>query len=336
MNLSTAHIGVAMKLPCARAAFVALLLASSVLAQNSQNLYRPTSTTRDVLGEERLGTQPVVPPPPTEAPPSPAPASSFLAKFDYTYLPDIGSDGFGIQDIEVSSKTTVNLGDPWGPIWVTPGFGVHCWQGPDSRFPCGCPVDMPGAVYDLYVDLGWRPRPYEWLFLDFQFTPGIYTDFHNTDSSMFRPRGRALAIVALSERFQMVAGILYTNRLRTTMIPAGGIMWKPNDDTQVDLVFPAPKISRRVLTTGETKWWAYVAGEFGGGAWAIERAAGFDDSVDYTDLRALVGVEAVSANNHKAHLECGYVFARRISYGSERPGSFDPTPTIVLRAGVSY
>jgi hypothetical protein len=194
---------------------------------------------------------------------------------------------------------------------------------------------LPGAVYDFYTDFGWRPRPFEWLFIDLKLTPGIYTDLKSHEDA-FRPRGQAIAIIALSEQFQFVAGAVYTNRVRTTLVPAGGFRYAPSEDTEFRIVFPAPKISHRIGTYGDYKIRAYLSGEFGGGAWAVERSDGRNDTVDYSDLRAIAGVEAVGPGGRSWHAEVGYVFDRRIDYASNFPPTFRPGNTVMLRVGTSY
>jgi len=159
---------------------------------------------------------------------SPA-ASSPLTDFrlSQTYIPKLGSNGFGIHDTDFAAQVTL----PWTPLdkplLLKGGFGVHAWDGPahDSvgRDPC-----LPGAVYDFYLDFGWKPRPAEWLFLDLGITPGLYSDLHAFTNEAFRLRGRALAIIATSVRFQFVAGALYINRDAKKLIPAGGFIWSPN------------------------------------------------------------------------------------------------------------
>jgi hypothetical protein len=311
---------------------------ATILAQgqSAQPLY-PVNSTREQLGEFLASPQPGTPaaPVPTDTAPPAAPGFELLSKFDYTFLPGGGKDGFGTQDVEASARFTIPLGD-YAPLRITPGGAVRFWEGPVSG-PFFFGPDLPAQVYDLYLDIAWRPRPAEWLFLDLAFTPGLYTDFRNVDSSAFRPRGRALAIVALSEQFQFVLGALYTNRLRTTVLPAGGVIWSPSEDTKFTLVFPAPKVSRRFLTTEDgTKWWGYLAGEFGGGTWAIRRE-GFDDTVDYSDLRVLAGVEAVRPGGASFHTEVGFAFERRIRTDSGLPaGDFTPNDAFVLRAGLSF
>ena len=123
------------------------------------------------------------------------------------------------------------------------------------------------------------------------------------------------------------------------MIPIGGVMWTPNDDVKFDLVFPHPKISRRMHWGGEdgdkVQDWAYVAGEFAGDAWAIRRSDGSDDQVVLSDYRFILGVERKVLGGLSSRVEVGYVFGRRIRYTSDTP-EFHPTNTVMLRGGLTY
>jgi hypothetical protein len=102
-----------------------------------------------------------------------------------------------------------------------------------------------------------------------------------------------------------------------------------------DFRLPLQLLTDVRAAVGETQLWGYVAGEFGGGRWEIERANGAADSVDYTDLRVLVGVESVHVLGLKGHIEVGYVFARRVNFLSDTP-DYKPQNTLMLRAGFRY
>jgi hypothetical protein len=255
-------------------------------------------------------------------------------KFDYTYLPGGGVKGLEMEDLETSVTLAVPLREGVAPLLLTTDFAAHFWGGPNSPLLVGHP-DLPARVYDAYLDVGWRPQFARWLFADFGVTPGVYSDFHNVTNSAFRLRGRGLGIVALSPQWQIVAGVLYVNRLHTKVLPAGGVLWRPNEDTRCDFVFPAPKLAYRLTTLGLTQWWGYLAGEFGGGTWSVERASGAGDTADYSDLRLFGGIEWTRCNGIKAHCEVGYVFGRKVRYASGYP-DFLPTDTLMVRAGIAY
>lgn len=295
----------------------------------------PVSTTRQLAVPEPL---------PWDAPPSipePSPPLPFLERIEFqphaeaTHLLKMGDKGFGITDLEAQLALTIPLGDGIAPLKLVPGAAMRWWDGPSSSSTIGQP-DLPARVYDSYVDIGWRPRPAEWLFIDLKVTPGFYSDLENTSHAAFRPRGQGLAIIALSEQFQIVAGVVYVNRVLTKVVPAGGIRWAPNEDTEFRLVFPAPRISRRICTWKETKLRVYLSGEFGGGAWGIRRDDGQNDVVDYSDIRLISGLEAELPGDRRWYTEFGYAFNRRIDYASGVPSTFWPSDNVLFRAGFTY
>jgi hypothetical protein len=252
-------------------------------------------------------------------------------KFDYTWLPGAGENGLQINDFELSAAAAVPLREGWAPLLVTPDVAAHFWQGPRS----GAAPDLPPSLYDASVEFAWRPRLAPWLFADLAVTPGVYGDFKEWTSDTFQLRGRGLAIVAFSPQLQVVGGALYVNRNKTKILPAGGVIWNPDEDTKLNVVFPQPKLARRLATFGDAQWWGYLAGEFGGGRWAVERADGSADSVDYTDARAILGVEWLVPQGPAGHVEVGYVFARRVNFTSDTP-DYKPGATLMLRAGFSF
>jgi hypothetical protein len=227
------------------------------------------------------------------------------------------------------------LVDGWAPLTFSPGVGAHFWEGPSAHSPAPF---LPAHLYDAYLDIGWRPQLARWLFLDLVVTPGLYSDLEHLDSEAFQLRGRAVAIVAFSPELQLAGGALYVNRIMTKVLPAGGVIWNPNEDTKLFCVFPQPKLARRLTHDGNTEWWAYLAGEFGGGKWSFEGPANHFDVIDYTDWRILLGVEWLNKPGVKGHVEVGYVFNRAVRFDgntSSQP-DFKPDSTCLLRVGLSF
>jgi Domain of unknown function (DUF6268) len=264
------------------------------------------------------------PVPPASAPPQPWRLITDT-KFDITSVTGRITGDVGIMDIELASTLNYNLG--LAPLKVTPYFAVHFWNVGDAN-----PFLY---LYDLNVEFAWRPRLAEWLFVDLAVTPGLYTDFKHVSADSFQMRGRAAAIFAFSEQLQLVAGAMYVNRNRVKVLPAGGVIWNQSEDTRWFLVFPQPKISHRFGTVGATQIWGYVAGEFGGGRWEVERVRGVNDSFDYTDLRVILGIESVYAERLRGHLEIGYVFSRRMNFANAA-ADFTLPSTLMARAGFRF
>jgi hypothetical protein len=255
-------------------------------------------------------------------------------KFDLTFLPEGGNTGFGILDLEGAVTFRVPIDGHLPPLLITPGLGIHLWNGPDRFFPGSDNGRL--TLYDLYVDFGWRPRLAEWLFIDLGITPGIYSDLKKVTTDSFLLRGRAVGIFAFSESFQIVAGLLYVNRLNTDIIPALGFMWTPSEDTKLQLVFPQPKVSHRFHCANGVEWWGYVAGDFGGGTWTVKRDSDHLAIVDYRDWRFLVGMEAITQYDLHGRIEAGVAFNRRFEFDSWWRTAYEPDSAFILRFGLTY
>jgi hypothetical protein len=256
--------------------------------------------------------------------------------FEYTYLYGKQSDPsqFGVNETEISATFAFPMfGNIETPLLVTPGFQPDWFQGPVGGPPSG--PDLPPRVYAAYLDFAWFPKCNEWLGGELGLQPGIWTDFHNVDSDSIRILGRGLATVALSPQLDIRFGVIYLDRVDIKILPAGGFYYRPTPDWDMYLVFPNPKVRKFMTAVGNTKWWWYVAGEYGGGSWTVEREA-IDDRIDYNDIRVIGGLEWETQTHIRGHIEAGYVFDREIVFVSGDPGSFKPDDTLMLRAGVSF
>ena len=92
---------------------------------------------------------------------------------------------------------------------------------------------------------------------------------------------------------------------------------------------------RQIAVSGETERWGYLAAEFGGGTWAIERTGGVNDVVTIRDYRLLVGMEYRQPLDRSWFWETGLVIGREVDYSSNL-GSYSQDPTVFLRGGLTY
>ena len=132
------------------------------------------------------------------------------------------------------------------------------------------------------------------------------------------------------------AGVNYIDRVRFKLLPAGGILWTPNEYTRFDLFFPRPKLAQYLTTVGNSDVWWYLAGEYGGGSWTVERAGGFTDRVDINDIRVMIGFEWNNSSGVTGMFEAGYVFDREIVYVRTPGLSTSLADSFMLRAGLSF
>lgn len=253
---------------------------------------------------------------------------------DATQLLRIGNRGLGITDVGLDAAFALPVFSNPNPLFITPGFTYSSWNGPSSGHFFGSP-DLPPNAYAAYLDASWHPQITSWFSADLDARVGVYSDFGALNGFSIRELGRGLGIITFSPQWQVAAGVWYLDRLTVKILPAGGVIWTPNADTRFALLFPNPKLSRRLFTLGNTDVWGYLAGEYGGGRWTIRRADGSSDVVQLDDLRALAGLEFFAFGGMRGNAEIGYVFDRHIIYRSGTPWAH-PTDTVLFRLGLTY
>lgn len=262
-------------------------------------------------------------------------------RVDYVFMPGKAKEEFGINDVDLSVTAAIPfLYNPDTPLLVTPGFAVHYWSGPKGLFINVPPVQqihLPPRVYDAYLDAAWNPQVTSWLGGELAFRVGIYSDFHKVTSDALRYTGTGLAVLSFTPSIQVKAGVTYLDRNRVKILPAGGIIWTPNDDIRFEILFPNPKIARRLTTYGNTEWWGYARGEYGGGAWliSIPSPAGDDlRSLDYNDMRFSLGLEFTCLNGFTGLFESGIAFERELYHNSRYRVNLNST--VFVRGGLAY
>jgi hypothetical protein len=242
-----------------------------------------------------------------------------------------GGDPEDLGATEIETFLTVALPAPiveW-PLLITPYFGVSYLQGPRV-------TDMPPRLFFTYVEFAWVPEIIHRYKLYLAVAPSYLSDFESSGNGAFRVTGKGLLLFDwVPDRVQFVAGVLYLNRENVRLLPAGGIIWKPTDWTNFELLFPKPKLGVRFNVGLGYEDWLYTTAEFGGNTWSIVRASGDQDKLTYLDYRILVGVERKLNGGAGFRLEAGYVFGREVEFESG-DGNFDPQNTVLIRGGIAF
>ncbi len=226
------------------------------------------------------------------------------------------------------------------PLYVVPSFSLHLWDGPVSPGGASDP-DLPSAVYDGFLDFGWQTDPNQMFGGEFGLRVGVFTDFDVMNSDSLRIRGKALGSFRLTPASTLKAGIYYLDRNSIQLLPAGGLLWQPSPVTRFDIFFPEPKLANYWRTIGTQDVWWYIAGDYGGGAWTIQRADGTDDNVEMNEIRATFGLEwgrseLIRTGRRRAFVEIGYVFDREVNYLGNPADDFSPEDAFMIRGGFGY
>lgn len=267
------------------------------------------------------------------------------AQSTFSYVPASSPTDLGFVGLD--QRVSLKTRHPF--LTINPRFGILWTEGPESPAPTltAAGIDVPGQLFDASVEARWfQPINQNWVF-EVAVSPGFYSDGENTSSDSLRIVGRALAFYKLSEAVRIGFGAVYLDRDDVNVLPAVGMMIYPNYDTKLELTFPRPRLAYRIQQRENFDRWAYVAGEFGGGQWAIERnlvtpsagpfpiARRGNDVIRYRDYRLLFGVEHKSKVGPGWLVEGGFLFGREVEYESGQ-GDKDLDASAIVRLGLTF
>ena len=247
-----------------------------------------------------------------------------------------GSDGIGFFSLTGDTPSwEFDLDADEEGLEIDFGTGIHFVDGPSH-----IGSDLPPRLFDIFWNTRFKAETDYGFGIDANFKMGLFTDFEDSVREGWRFPGRVLAYSdfwTVENTGRIVAGFEYLDLEQTEILPAGGVIFEPNPDTQIDLYFPRPQIRLRVDQEESGDQWLYFRGEYHGSAWAIERTAGNADLVSLTEYRATVGLESIPSDKEESSsfLEVGFLFNRDLEYRSG-VGNFQPNDTIVIRLGSRY
>lgn len=241
-----------------------------------------------------------------------------------TWLPGSG-DNYGLTDLHFRLR----LASPRLPfVTASPMYQMTFLNGPHR-------TDTPNTLHQTGVSfMGMLPVSKRWIG-QVIVAPGINTDYQNLSSDAFRTTGAGMMIFMPSPEVQWMFGVVYLNRDDVKILPAVGLNWSPNERTKWELTFPRPRYLRQLSCNENSERWGYLAAEFGGGTWAVERNDGTNDLLTLRDYRLLIGSETRYREQRSLFWEGGLVIGREINYASQQ-GDFSQSPTIFLRGGSTF
>jgi hypothetical protein len=248
--------------------------------------------------------------------------------FEYTHLPrGSKAKGFGMDEIDMRLQLAFpcrfipNNGQP-GYFYVAPSGRLVWWNGPTSP-------DMPPNGFGTFLDFSVQPKFNDSFSLIAWGRFGISSDFNNMSSDAFRYQAHLEGIGRISPNMHLHAGVIYYGRARVKMLPTMGVVWKPDENWVFRLVFPNPKISRRLWMGPQADWWGYVRMDYSGGSWDIENYG----LTDYNDIRLGTGIDFDSPGVMGGYFEFGGSFARELYYGGH---STSLPAALYLKMGIIF
>ena len=231
-------------------------------------------------------------------------------------------NGMGIFSLDMDNGQSAPNGDPF--FSIHPDFAIHWVSGPRA-------TDMPARLYDLLIRFQHSFALNDVWRYDISATIGYYTDFEGSARRGLRWPATAVLYCRPIPTIDFFGGVDILDRDDLFCLPVGGVTWQPNSKWRFDFAFPKPRVAYR---TGGSEW-LYLAGDIGGGSWAIERQSGDDDIATYRDYRIEFGSMDTRKNTRIINQCYGIAFDRHLEYRSQA-GTFEPGATIYWRWTCDY
>ncbi len=252
---------------------------------------------------------------------------------DFTYVPTSATRGTGgsFQDLEWNAwmRRGRTFDNRYLLAW-TPTWNSAFWTGPSG-------VALPPDVEQIRSDFqlsSLNSGPWNW---QIGFTPQINADFRRSlNSSAYMFDGRVVLFYQASAHWQLALGAAYWNRVTDLIIPYGGVIWTPNDQWEVRLLFPKARISRYWGRVWDRHLWTYGSLGYDLQAWQVEiqDASQTKTRMQMSSAQALLGA-SMQWGNFTAFTEAGLIFDRHVRF-SGPVSSFGIQDALMLRLGATY
>ena len=222
-----------------------------------------------------------------------------------------GQKSFGMTQIELNAMFAFPMFTKESPLLVTPGFSTWLLDQGDSGYSDS--LDL----YSANCEFRWFKPLMSQYAIEIGATPGYHSAFdYGGGSDAFRVPAHVGAIWNYNPRTKLILGCAYLDRTDYNWLPFGGVIWMPDDlEMRFELLFPNPKISKRIRWWGsaagnEITDWIYAAGEWAGDCWSLKDDSDRSGSIAYRDYRVMLGYERKAIGYINFAVEVGGLFAR--------------------------
>lgn len=136
-----------------------------------------------------------------------------------------------------------------------------------------------------------------------------------------------------NRRWEVMFGVIYLGQnADMSILPFGGVVWRPNDDWRIELMVPQAKIAKRLFVDNRLQdHWIYGGAGFGGGNWAIRSTEGKADLAMYQEFNIVAGYEISRHELYSCCLEVGYVFGREMKFDRKTQSTYRPDNAFTMQ-----
>jgi hypothetical protein len=262
----------------------------------------------------------------------------WVSLYDFGLLPaSSSSDDFGdvtITEFNLDWKYTAPLFPSPFVFSYTQQYGLRLWDGPTTA--PGLTTNLPGSAQHIGWDFEMKstlPGPWNGVVA---FNPSINSDFEaSLSSDAWNWDGRGAVLYSPSREVTWVFGAAYWDRVNDRVIPWAGMIYRPNQYWQWDLVFPQLRVSLYLWDELGFRTSLYGRAEYHVEAYEIYNpVVDQRDKVEFEDWRALIGVNK-DRGDFAYFFEGGWVFGRNVAFKSAEQG-FDMSSGAIVRAGLRF
>ncbi|MDR1271054.1 MAG: hypothetical protein LBK82_16190 [Planctomycetaceae bacterium] len=258
------------------------------------------------------------------------------ANFNALWAPNSGGHkGLGITQLDLSAMFALPFPTPDSPLIITPSFQTTFFDPKIDYYTTN------KTLYTTGLNFRWiKPVVQSKWTLDLGVAVQYSGDFKVKGSKAMRFPAHIAAVWGCNPRLKVILGVIYLDREDDyNWLPMAGLIWTPHEDISVELVAPRIRIAERVYWFGsaagnETSDWIYAAFELGGGSWGYE-FQNFSDTIDYRDLKLLLGYERRCASGITLGFEFGYMFERKYELNRLHYNTH-PADCVFLRIRTSF
>ena len=234
-------------------------------------------------------------------------------------------DGLTFGTVRVAAAAMLPIDPPKKMLLVKPFLAAHSLD---------APLDTPSSLYSAGANMMWLQRLNDDTGLTIAVSPSV-----GGDEAEFGRRVRVFAMGTVSwdwipDELKLTAGAAWLGRRDIGVVPAAGLEWTPNEDLNVSLILPRPKVARRLQVSDESEAWLYASGAIAGGTFDVRRADGTADELSLREFQAAIGVDLTNDQFGRGFCEVGAGFGRELQFErSQEVVEFDPGMT--LRFGLT-
>ncbi len=240
----------------------------------------------------------------------------------------IGDSAAFAFDLSIGRKFTLN--DSWSLFFSVASSNLYLDSVPGGPIP----DEIHTAKFTAGLEYKWSDKTTIRAFM----SPSLYR-LEDIDSDASGYSGGLLMTYLYSPSLTVTLGVMASSGGSFPVIPLAGVNWKINDQLELQLMIPKPRLLYRITP----KWTVFAGADATSATFRTNKDFETkgelnkynNELADYKDIRAGVGTGFEITRGVRMEVEGGYSIYRQLDYvDRDEEVKFDPSPyaTITLKA----